>query len=238
MTELSASRRREPQRRKRVLLVACLALLLLAASPFLLSAYVRAATAAQIGTAESAAAFDADCILVLGAGVRDDGTPSPMLEDRLLTAIALYRAGVAPKLLMSGDHGTVGYDEVNTMKAFAIAQGVPSEDIFMDHAGFATYDSVYRARDVFAARRVVVVTQEYHLYRALYIANALELPALGVAADLRPYGGQTYYSLREIAARAKDALKCAFRPPPALLGETIPVSGSGDVTNDQPDNGI
>ncbi|MBO7405448.1 MAG: YdcF family protein, partial [Clostridia bacterium] len=146
----------------------------------------------------------ADCILVLGAGVRADGTPSHMLEDRLLTGIALYEAGAAPKLLMSGDHGSVDYDEVNTMKSFAVGHGVPPDDIFMDHAGFSTYESLIRARDVFGADRIVIVSQEYHLYRALWLAEALGIEAVGVSADIRTYVGQSMREVREIAARCKD----------------------------------
>ena len=104
-----------------------------------------------------------DCILVLGCGVREDGTPSHMLEDRLRRGVELYKAGVAPKLLMSGDHGRTDYDEVNTMKQYAIDAGVPSEDIFMDHAGFSTYESMHRANSIFCAEKILIVTQKYHL---------------------------------------------------------------------------
>ncbi len=172
-----------------------------------------------------------DCILVLGAGVRN-GTPSPMLEDRLEYAIKLYNDGVAPKLLMSGDHGQKDYDEVNVMKDYAIKKGVPSEDIFMDHAGFSTYESIYRARDIFKAKKIVIVTQEYHLYRALYISKSLGVSAVGYASDPRQYAGQTYRNLREILARDKDFLYCIFKPKPTYLGDAIPVSGNGDLTND------
>ena len=173
---------------------------------------------------------DWDCILVLGAGVRNDGTPSHMLEDRLKTAIELYRAGVAPKLLMSGDHGQKEYDEVNVMRQYALDAGVPSEDIFMDHAGFSTYDSMYRARDVFLAKRILVVTQTYHLPRALYIAKAFGIEAEGVGADLRQYAGQAGRDLREVAARVKDFGYALFKPQPVCLGEEIPVSGNGEAT--------
>ena len=173
-----------------------------------------------------------DCILVLGAGVWSGGRPSHMLADRLDVAIDAYKAGGAPKLLMSGDHGRKEYDEVNVMKDYAIEAGVPSEDVFMDHAGFSTYESIYRARDVFLAERVLIVTQGYHLYRALYVARSLGLEAEGVAADLRPYRGQRYYDLREVLARCKDFAMCIFKPLPTYLGEAIPVSGSGDLTND------
>ena len=133
---------------------------------------------------------------------------------------------------MSGDHGREEYDEVNIMKKYAIENGVPSENIFMDHAGFSTYESIYRAKDIFKAKKVVIVTQKYHLYRALYIANQLGLEAYGVGADPRQYVGATYRELREIIARNKDFIKCILKPEPTYLGDTIPVSGNGDITND------
>ena len=133
---------------------------------------------------------------------------------------------------MSGDHGQKDYNEVKAMKQKAMDAGISSEDVFMDHAGFSTYESIYRARDVFLAERVLIVTQEYHLYRALYVARSLGLEAEGVAADLRPYRGQRYYDLREVLARCKDFAMCIFKPLPTYLGEAIPVSGSGDQTND------
>ena len=175
---------------------------------------------------------DIDCILILGAGIWGD-KPSPMLEDRLLEGIALYKNNVSSKIIMSGDHGQVEYDEVNVMKDFAIEQGVPSENIFMDHAGFSSYESIYRAKEIFNAKKIVIVTQKYHLYRALHIANSLGLEAYGVGADPREYAGQTYRELREILARNKDFVKCIFKPEPTYLGDTIPVSGNGDVTNDK-----
>ena len=200
---------------------------------YLLSLYVKKSTEPRIISAEDAAQkSDIDCIIVLGAGVRNDGTPSHMLEDRLLTAISLYENGAAPKIIMSGDHGTKDYDEVNVMKAFAIAHGVPSEDIFMDHAGFSTYESMYRARDIFEVKTAIVVTQKYHLYRALYLAESLGLNTYGVSSDLRTYRAQTYREAREILARAKDFFYAVFKPEPTYLGDVIPVSGNGNLTND------
>ncbi len=227
-------RRGTARRRGRAWIAAGIVLLLLAATPFLLSGYVKLCAANSIVTPEEARGLGADCILVLGAGIWGEGEgayPSHMLADRLETALALYEAGAAGKLLMSGDHGRADYDEVSVMKAYAVERGVPSGDVFMDHAGFSTYESLYRARDVFLAKRVVVVTQEYHLYRALYIARALGLEAWGVAADLRPYAGQGYYDLREILARTKDFFLCLLKPGPTYLGEAIPVTGDGDLTN-------
>ncbi len=195
--------------------------------------YVQHSGGRNIVTADAAAALsDIDCIIVLGCKVEADGRPAPMLTDRLETGIALYQAGAAPKMLMSGDHGRVEYDEVNAMKQYAIDAGVPSSDIFMDHAGFSTYETMYRARAVFGAERVLVVTQEYHLYRALYLARALGLEAYGVAADQRAYPGAAYRECREILARNKDFLTAIFQPQPTYLGDMIPVSGDGDQTND------
>ncbi len=173
-----------------------------------------------------------DCIMVLGCGLRVDGKPTRMLTDRLDRGIALYQAGVAPKLLMSGDHGRIVYDEVNVMKQYAIDHGVPSGDIFMDHAGFSTYESMIRAKEVFQVGRMVVVTQDYHLYRAVYNANSLGIETWGVAAAGNSYGGQWKRDFREVLARNKDMLICLFQPDPTYLGEAIPVSGNGDITND------
>lgn len=156
-----------------------------------------------------------------------------MLEDRLKEGILLYNNEVSDKIIMSGDHGREEYDEVNTMKKYAIENGIPSENIFMDHAGFSSYESIYRAKEIFNAKKVVIVTQKYHLYRALYIANQLGLEAYGVGADPRQYVGAIYREAREILARNKDFIKCIFKPEPTYLGDTIPVSGNGDITNDK-----
>lgn len=200
---------------------------------FAINFYVKTSTEKQIITNKNSSNLkDIDCIIVLGAGIWGD-KPSPMLEDRLLEAISLYKNGVSQKIIMSGDHGRKEYDEVNTMKNFAIEKGVPSEDIFMDHAGFSSYDSVYRAKEIFKAEKVIIVTQKYHLYRALYIANQLGIEAYGVGADPRKYVGATYREFREILARNKDCIKCIFKPNPKYLGDSIPVSGNGDLTNDK-----
>ena len=107
------------------------------------------------------------------------------------------------------------------------------EDIFMDHAGFSTYESMYRAKEVFEANKIVIVTQKYHLYRALYIAKQLGIEAYGVNSNPRKYVGATYREDREIIARDKDFIKCIFKPQPKYLGETIPVNGDGNITNDK-----
>ncbi len=199
----------------------------------LINSHVKAAAKGRILTIDQAASIDGDCVIVLGAGVYSSGDPSPMLADRLDYGISLYRNGAAPKLLMSGDHGQEDYDEVNVMKEYAIEYGVPSEDVFMDHAGFSTYESLYRARDIFQAKRVIIVTQQYHMYRALYIAEQLGLDAYGVCSDPQDYAFQWYRELRELAARVKDCIQCIAMPEPTFLGDAIPVSGNGDLTNDK-----
>ena len=198
-----------------------------------LNGVVRKGGGKYIITAEQAATLmDVDCILVLGCGVLSDGRPTAMLRDRLNKSVELYDAGVSDRLLMSGDHGTAYYDEVNTMKNFAIDKNVPSEHIFMDHAGFSTYESMYRAKEIFCAQKVVIVTQKYHLFRAIYVARALGLDAYGVAAEGDDYGGQFYRDTREILARNKDFFTSIIKPKPTYTGEAIPVSGNGDITND------
>lgn len=199
----------------------------------LINFYVKNSTKNQIIEKDDYSTLkNIDCIIILGAGIWGD-KPSPMLEDRLKEGILLYNNEVSDKIIMSGDHGREEYDEVNTMKKYAIENGIPSENIFMDHAGFSSYESIYRAKEIFNAKKVVIVTQKYHLYRALYIANQLELEAYGVGADPRQYVGAIYREAREILARNKDFIKCIFKPEPTYLGDTIPVSGNGDITNDK-----
>lgn len=204
-----------------------------AAAVWIMDLTVRLSAKGYILSQDAAADLeDVDCILVLGCKVHDDGTPSFMLDDRLNVGVELYEMGAAPKLLMSGDHGQTDYDEVDAMKQYAVDRGVATSDVFMDHAGFSTYESMYRARDVFQAKKIIIVTQEYHLYRAVYIARALGLDAYGVASDLADYAGQFGRDVREVLARVKDLWTCVFQPEPTYLGETIPISGDGDLTND------
>lgn len=184
------------------------------------------------GISEELVSFDAQCIIVLGCGILPDGGLSRMLKDRMDTAIALYEEGVAPKLLLSGDHGTIGYDEVNAMRQYAINHGIPEEDIFMDHAGFSTYETMYRAEDVFDVDKAIVVTQQYHLYRAVYNAEVLGIDARGVSAISEPFAYQPYYSFREAFARVKDWAYCIIKPKPTYLGENIDIEGDGRLTWD------
>lgn len=180
---------------------------------------------------QAAASFDADAIIVLGASVYPDGTPSGILQDRLDDGIALYFAGAAPKIIMSGDNGTESYNECWAMKQYAISQGVPSEDVFCDHAGFSTYETMYRARHVFGAERIVVATQTYHLYRALYDAQGVGMEAIGVPSDYGEYANQSWYDIREVFARTKDFFQVLFSVPSTFVGDPISFDQSGDVTD-------
>lgn len=194
------------------------------------NAVVIGTTKDRIVAPAAAEGFGADAVVVLGASVLPDGTPSGILQDRLDDGIALYNAGVAPKLIMSGDNGTESYNEVKAMKDYAVAKGVPSEDVFCDHAGFSTYESMYRATHVFGAERIVVATQTYHLYRALYAAQGLGIEAIGVASDYHTYAGQPMFDAREVPARTKDFFKTMFQVPSTFVGDPISLNQSGDVT--------
>ena len=178
-----------------------------------------------ITSEESEKLQDVDCIIVLGCFVREDGTPGNILADRLKTGVELYKNGVAPKIIMSGDHSSDEYNEVASMKRYAVEAGVPSEDIFMDHAGFSTYETMYRAKEVFGAEKVVIVTQEYHLYRSVYIAEKLGMQAYGVASAFK------LDENREILARCKDFMTTIIKPRPANLGQMYSIKANGNMTN-------
>lgn len=176
---------------------------------------------------------DSQAAIVLGAYVSPDGRLCDMLADRVKTAVELYQDNKVQKIIMTGDHGKKDYDEVNHMRGYAEKLGVPAEDIFMDHAGFSTYDSMYRARDIFTVNSAVVVTQAFHLPRAVYTARALGIEAVGVEADKHIYAGAGYYDLREVPARWKAFVQLhLIQAKPRFLGEVIPVSGDGRLTHD------
>lgn len=218
---------------KKIIIAACAVLLSLAVLvPCAVNAVVMISANKYILTPDEAAGLDTDCVLVLGAKVNANGTLSHMLEDRTLTGIELYESGAGRKILASGDHGTSSYDEVNHMKQYAVDKGVDPEDVFLDHAGFSTYESMYRARDVFEVESAVIVTQKYHLYRAVYNARKLGIDAYGVAADKRTYGKPIYNFVRESLARCKDFVMCIVEPEPTYLGEAVPISGSAKASDD------
>ena len=219
---------------KRILLVLVGIVLVVSLCVLGINIFVKSSVSDKIVTVEKAKDLNADCIIVLGAGLRPDGKPTWMLEDRIKVGDELYKNHAAPKIIMSGDHGRESYDEVNAMKKYAKSEGVPSKDIFMDHAGFETYDTMYRARDVFGAKKVIIVTQKYHLYRAMYAAKKLGLDAYGVSATKRKYDNKQWIrDIREWLARVKIFGKCITKPKPKYLGKKIDLKGSGDVTNDK-----
>lgn len=155
-----------------------------------------------------------DAVMVLGCKVFDDGTPSDRLKDRLTVGISIFKTGICDKILMSGDSEYADYDEVGAMKREALAAGITEEEILLDPYGLSTYESLIRFRDEFGGKRLVIVTQEYHLYRALYIAEKLGIEAYGVHADLQPYQKQMQMELREILARCKDVFFSLLQPAP------------------------
>lgn len=178
-------------------------------------------------------ANESDCILILGCAVNPDKTPSNMLADRLDTGINLYNNNLSSKILMSGDHRTDYYNEVLVMKNYATDRNIPAYDIFMDHLGLSTYESIYRAKHIFQAKKIIIVTQRYHLYRALYIAEQMGLEAYGVVSDLRNYSEPFHRHFREILARNKDFINLIINKDNYYGGKTIPISGDGRITEEK-----
>ena len=233
-------RRLQPQRKKRPSVLGVLlgiilgAALLVLLGTFGVNGWVCLSTQGDMETVDEAIAteheFDAQCIVVLGAGINFNGTPSTILRDRLDVAIELYKGGVAPKIIMSGDNSDSSYNEVMAMALYAIDQGVPADDIFCDHAGVNTYDSMIRLKTVFDVKRCIVVTQQYHLYRAVYTARGLGIDARGVASDLHEYAGMDDYEQREFFARIKDFYQVLTKPNSAKLSSPVSLEQSGTVT--------
>ncbi len=168
---------------------------------------------------------DAPTVIVLGASVYANGNLSPVLKDRVDTALELYNSGKVERFLLSGDHGQNNYDEVNAMKDYLNKRGVPNSVIFLDHAGFDTYDSMYRAQYIFNVQQAIVVTQRFHLPRALYIANRLDLNYIGFVADKRQYRSLESFERREYLAKIKAVWEVLINKKPTYLGEKIPITG-------------
>lgn len=165
--------------------------------------------------------------LVLGARVYDNGSMSSILSDRVKTAIELYKLGKVEKILLSGDHGTKEYDEVNAMKDYLLKNNVKEEDIFTDYAGFDTYDSVYRAKAIFQVESMIIVTQEFHLPRAIYLARKLGIDTIGFKADKQKYQYMRRNEARESLARVKAFIDIKLKSEPKFLGDTILIIGDG-----------
>ena len=170
-------------------------------------------------------------VLVLGARAISNETPGTVWKSRLDSAYLIYNAGLAQKILVSGDHGRKQYDEVNAGRVYLVSLGVPAEDIFLDHAGFDTYDSLYRAKNIFGLDRVIIVSNRFHLSRALMIADAIGLDAVAFVAPW-PYRSNASAVVREIGARVKAFFDITFFARPKYLGEKIDISGSGLATWD------
>lgn len=179
--------------------------------PVIINFYVILSTKNRIVSGNSELLTDIDYIVILGAGIRR-GKPSPMLEDRLKTGISLYNNDISNKILITGDHMNDDYDEVTVMKNYLLEHGIPEEDIITDNYGISTYDSIYRVKNVYKSNKVVIVSQRYHLYRALFLSDNLDLESYGVEANLRYYYGQWYREIREILARNKDFIKGIIKP--------------------------
>ena len=189
--------------------------------------YIVWATSSSIYTSINALP-DTEVALVLGASVTSEGMLSPILKERADEAIALYQAGKVKKILVTGDNATLSHDEVDPVGKYMVAQGIPKQDIFLDHAGFDTYSSMYRAKDVFDVTSMTIVSQPFHLPRAVYIAHALGLTAYGAGAgDGELY---IYNSIREIPASVKAVYDIVFRRVPEYLGQQYPITGAGDAT--------
>ena len=182
----------------------------------------RAQEAFSQSDLERLKAVDPQCALILGCSVHPDGSPSLMLKDRLDCGILLYKTGVVDRLLLSGDAGQVEYNEVGAMHSYCLSQGVPEEALLLDQAGFSTYESVYRAQSVIQVERMVIVTQKYHIFRALQIAEGLGIDSLGVCSDQSNYDYAVQRELREVLARTKDLFQTALKLPPAYAGDVVP----------------
>lgn len=210
----------------------CLILLILGViSSFLINYRIQAFTREYILSLDEVP--ESQAALVLGALVYENGNVSPILADRLDVGIELYNKKTVDKLLLSGDHGQKEYDEVNAMKNYVLLYGIDDEDIFLDHAGFNTYQSMYRAKEVFEADKLIIVTQSFHLPRAVYIARKLGIDAYGVASDKHYYPKINQYKQREFLARCKDFILVNFlKPKPKYLGEVIDLTGNGKITFD------
>ena len=173
-------------------------------------------------------------IIVLGAGVKENGEPSDILVDRLETSLEVFNSNIGNNFILSGDHGREDYNEVGAMKEYISNFDIDEEIIFMDHAGFSTYDTMYRAKNIFKVDKAIIVTNEYHLPRALYIAKKLGIEAYGVKSDKRNYFFMESYKKREILAKIKDFIYVnIIKPESKFLGDSIPVDSSdGRVTDD------
>ncbi len=206
------------------MLIALLAIIIaMLAALWVLRTTVRTRAAPRIYTRVTDAP-SAPVALVLGAGLERDGSPTPALRDRVATAVDLYKAGKVEKLLMSGDNRFVNYNEPAAMKKLAVLLGVPAEDIVLDYAGRRTYDSCYRAKEIFEVKQVIIVTQRFHLDRSIFLCDAMGVPSVGVVADRRVYQTLPWWELREVLATVAAWWDVNISHPVPVLGEKLPIS--------------
>ncbi len=174
---------------------------------------------------------DVDCIIVLGAGVKEDGTMSYVLSERVRLGAELYLADASDRLLLSGDHSREDYNEVGAMKDYMLSRDIPANVVFTDHAGFDTYDTMYRAKEIFKAKKVLIVTQQFHISRAVFIARSLGLEAYGVCCDEDARYFNLMTDIREFCARPKYLLDAIIKPEPKFMGEEIPIWGEASASD-------
>ncbi|MFY7938642.1 MAG: SanA/YdcF family protein [Flavobacterium sp.] len=171
-----------------------------------------------------------DAIIVLGAKVNQEKL-SYVLEDRLIAGINIIYANKAEAILLSGDHGQKEYDEVNSMRKYIFRRNlnIKKEQIFMDHAGFDTYDSMFRAKEIFDIKSAIIVTQDFHINRSVYIARNLGINAYGFAVNENMYKESVRFNwkVREILTRVKAFKDILIGSHPTYLGEKIPITGNG-----------
>lgn len=205
---------------KKVMIIIGVLLIIAILIPFVINYYVKASTKSKIKE-NIAEAEEVEAIVILGCEVREDGTLSFMLRDRLNKGIEVYQKQINCKVIVSGDNRNDSNHEVDVMKQYMVQHGVSEEDIVMDKAGFSTYDSMYRMKHTFDISKCIVITQKYHLYRAIYIGNQLGMDTYGVASTGDNYAGQMWRDIREFLARNKDFVKCIFKPESTII-ETCP----------------
>jgi SanA protein len=198
---------------------------------FSINLYIRQSSKQYIYSSMEKVPAKYTCI-VLGAHVGNNGTPSTVLADRLDAALELYQNNKVKRFLLSGDHGRIKYDEVNNMKHYLMEKGVPQQDIFLDHAGFDTYSSIVRAKEIFKVNNAIIVTQEFHLSRALYIANKKGLDVCGYIAPMNDAHPLTYLKFRESLAQLKAFWEVAINRKPHFLGPQIPITGDSKLSYD------
>lgn len=217
---------------KKIIIVFSLFIIIILTTIFTINLYIKLTVSKNIISVEEAQNINNyDCILVLGCGIINNSTPSDMLHDRLKKSIELYNHNVCKKIIMSGDHLEDNYNEVAVMKDFVTRRGVLSSDIFLDHLGLSTFESIERAKEIFNAKKILIVTQKYHLYRALYIAKQLNIEAYGIKCNYRKYLKPIYREFREILARNKDFFKLLIYSDKKYFGNKIDLDKNGNITN-------